>query len=192
MVRAKYGVWRRAWPGAVHLPVEQMKSVQQDLTVQRIRNAFTVEVYEMHARICLEFDDQVEFRQCQAQLKQLYEEGLGSQECQREFRAYDLLYNVGKGALNNVADLMLLLSDDDRDDPHIKHALQVRAADALGHYTALFRLYASAPGHSQYVMDTFADRARLDALAVVPRRDASATLRRHAPGRRRGRVCLLR
>ena len=168
MVRAKYAGFgdERGQEQYIFL-WEQMKSVRQDLTVQRIRNAFTVEVYEMHARICLEFDDQVEFRQCQAQLKQLYEEGLGSQECQREFRAYDLLYNVGKGALNNVADLMLLLSDDDRDDPHIKHALQVRAADALGHYTALFRLYASAPGHSQYVMDTFADRARLDALAVV-------------------------
>jgi hypothetical protein len=93
---------------------ERMKAVRQDLTVQRIRNAFTVEVYEMHARICLEFDDRVEFQQCQAQLTQLYEEGLGTAEGKREFAAYNILYNVGMGAHNNVADLMLALTAEDK------------------------------------------------------------------------------
>jgi len=146
---------------------ERMKAVRQDLTVQRIRNAFTVSVYEMHARICLEFDDRTEFQQCQAQLTQLYEEGLGTADAKREFAAYNILYNVGKGAHNNVADLMLSLTADDRENDFIAHALKVRAAEALGDYCRLFRLYASAPGHAHHVMDTFADRARLDALRVL-------------------------
>jgi len=143
---------------------EQMKSIRQDLTVQRIRNGFTVEVYEMHARICLEFDDQTELKACQVQLTQLYEEGLGTAEGQREFTAYNLLYNVGQLAHNVVADVMLSLTADDRADTFIGHALHVRAASAMGNYNAFFRLYDAAPGHSQYVMDTFADRERLDAV----------------------------
>lgn len=146
---------------------EQMKSIRQDLTVQRIRNEFTVEVYEMHARICLEFDDQVEFNQCQAQLSQLYEEGLGSVSAQRELTAYNILFNVGKGAANNVGDLMLLLTSEDEGDVFIRFALKVRAAEALGDYCTLFRLYSDAPGHAGYVMDTFADRTRLEAVRVT-------------------------
>ena len=56
---------------------------------------------------------------------------------------------------------------DDYADASIALALKVRAAMALGDYCTLFRLYGEAPTHAQHVMDTFTDRARLDAVKVL-------------------------
>lgn len=52
--------------------------MRKDITVQRINNEFTVEVYEVNVRISLEGSDINYFNQCLSQLFQLYRSGLVS------------------------------------------------------------------------------------------------------------------
>jgi len=48
------------------------------LTVQHIKNEFTIKVYESNARISLESHDVKYFNQCQSWLKDLYASGIPS------------------------------------------------------------------------------------------------------------------
>ena len=144
---------------------DQFKSMRQDLTVQRIRNEFTVLVYEIHARIALEKGDLGEYNQCQTQLRALYKLGLKGKAI--EFKAYRILYFIhtaNRTALNDaIADLTLA----EKEEPAIKHALNVRSTLALGNYHKFFQLYLDTPNMGAYLMDMFVGRERLAALCNI-------------------------
>jgi hypothetical protein len=145
----------------------QFKSLRQDLTVQRIKNEFTVQVYEIHARIALESNDMVEYNQCQSTLKTLYELGIPGRV--EEFTAYRILMLLHGRNRSELNIFVGQLTPRQKEDPAVKHALEVQRAQATGNYHKLCDLYIKAPYMGAYIMDHFIDRERMKALMVITR-----------------------
>ncbi|KAI9821227.1 MAG: hypothetical protein M1827_003961 [Pycnora praestabilis] len=146
---------------------DQFKSLRQDLTVQHIKNEFTVNVYEIHARIALEKGDLGEYNQCQTQLRALYSQNLGGHPA--EFKAYRILYFIHTCNRTEMNDVLADLTPAEKDEMAVKHALDVRSALALGNYHKFFRLYLETPNMGAYLMDMFVVRERHAALANICR-----------------------
>ncbi|KAJ3354790.1 hypothetical protein GGF32_002360 [Allomyces javanicus] len=145
---------------------DQMKAIRQDLMVQRLQDAFTVKVYEMHARIALEIGDFSEFNQCQTQLKMLYERGIPG--CRSEFLAYRILYFLYTKSRRDMKVLLKTLTDADRVSPLTAAALAVRAASVRGDFLTFFQHFDATPlllGTA--ILDAMVRRERAKALHVA-------------------------
>ena len=110
--------------------------------MQRLRNAFTAEVYEHHARVALQNDDLGEFNQCQTVLKTLYGEGVEGEEM--EFLAYRVLYSAVTGVTGSNINTVLATACAMRSHPAIAHALAVRSALKEDNAVDWFRLRVAA------------------------------------------------
>ncbi|KAK4047421.1 hypothetical protein OIV83_005468 [Microbotryomycetes sp. JL201] len=144
---------------------DQFKSMRQDLTVQRIKNDFTVMVYEIHARIALEKGDLGEFNQCQGQLRELYKHGIAGHVM--EFLGYRILYLLFSRNRAELNVTLANLSERETKDESVSHALAVRLAVSQGNYTKFFRLFLAAPKMGAYIMDHFVPRERVSALVTM-------------------------
>ena len=144
---------------------DQFKSLRQDLTVQHIKTDFTVDVYEIHARIALEKGDLGEYNQCQTQLRALHAQHLGGHP--EEFKAYRILYFIHTCNRTDMNDVLADLTPEEKKDPAVKHALETRSALALGNYHRFFQLYLDTPNMGAYLMDIFVARERLAVLSNI-------------------------
>ncbi|KAG2437531.1 hypothetical protein HYH02_011174 [Chlamydomonas schloesseri] len=148
--------------------LDQFKGMRQDCTVQHLRNALTVRVYEAHGRSSLEYGDVAEFNQCQARLGHLYAEGVPG--CVAEFTGYRLLYETVHAATagrRHAGSMTKALLHTMRNVPHqlagapeIRHALQVREAVMNFNYSGFFRLYATAPHLGRAILDVVVEPLR--------------------------------
>ncbi|XP_047316215.1 SAC3 family protein A isoform X2 [Impatiens glandulifera] len=147
---------------------DQLKSIRQDLTVQRIRNELTVKVYETHARLAIESGDLPEYNQCQSQLQTLYAEGIKG--CHMEFSAYNLLcVMLHSTSSRYLVSAMSRLPVEAKEDEAVKHALAVRRAFTAGNYVLFFRLYKNAPNLNTCLMDLHVEKMRYTALKCMSR-----------------------
>jgi len=144
---------------------DQFKSLRQDLTVQRIKNSFTVQVYEIHARMALEASDLVEFNQCQSNLRLLYEAGITGHA--NEFLAYRILYLVHTKNRSEMNLLMAQLTPEMKSTDFVRHAIEVQAALIANNYHKFFDLYLKAPNMGGYIMDHMLARERVSALIIM-------------------------
>ena len=120
---------------------DSLKAVRQDLAVQHIRNAFTVRVYQVHARLALENGDQGEFNQSQGQLELLWREEGSDRSAYVEFAAYRVLYMAWMGQAGEANAVLKKFSPDALRHPWVRHALAAATAQATENWAHFFRLY---------------------------------------------------
>mmetsp|Transcript_10302 Transcript_10302/g.15489 ORF Transcript_10302/g.15489 Transcript_10302/m.15489 type:complete len:509 (-) Transcript_10302:757-2283(-) len=135
---------------------EQFKSIRQDLTVQHIKNPFTVKVYEMHARLAIENGDIGEYNQCQTQLTPLYASGI--QGNRAEFTAYAILYFSLKNNYEALGSFLKKIPDDLRRDTSVKYALETHRAYTTRNFYRFFKLLKTTPHLNSYIINMFIDK----------------------------------
>lgn len=118
---------------------EQLKSIRQDLTIQGIRNDFTVRVYEENARLAILNKDRGEFNQCQTCLKQLYKEGIPGNET--EFIVYNILYLTFMKSHLEMVSLISSICPSLKSKDFINSSIKLYIAHVNSDYIKFFKIY---------------------------------------------------
>ncbi|KAK7198405.1 SAC3/GANP/Nin1/mts3/eIF-3 p25 family [Novymonas esmeraldas] len=158
---------------------DQLKGMRQDLRVQNVVDNFTIMVYEVHARLCLETADIGEFNQCQAGLKQFYAvDGIDLTLCDvRNFFLYRLVYLTLSGQYDALSSELIhftnaQLQGNDRvgsriDKESVNRTLALCAACNNGDAPSLCRLLAGFETEMTHLVRIYLQKLRIMWLKEV-------------------------
>lgn len=138
--------------------------MRQDCTVQQLQSSVSVRIYEASARAHLEYGEMWEYNQCQSNLETLYKQGVPG--CRSEFLAYRILYQVfhiKKGEAILLNKTLRSLTNKDRMEAEVDHALKMVSALMTNNLRELFRLYIRAPNLGRALVDHVLEEIRFKA-----------------------------
>lgn len=118
----------------------QFKSMRQDLTIQHIKNAFALKVYETHARISVEVGDLSEYNQCQTQIMQMYDMDASLKANYIEFLCYRILYFLCTQNATEWNKLLMIIDNTTKAQEHVAYCFRLRKAIELNDYYSFFKI----------------------------------------------------
>jgi len=148
---------------------EQFKSMRQDLTVQHLKNAFTVNVYETHGKIALTVGDLSEFNQCQTQLLQLYDIEQTFRKNFFEFTLYRMLYYLVTDNASSLYSMLKDLHPETRQQEAVQYGLEIRNAVVSKNWCQFFKIYKNAPHNGTLLTTKILPGMRFRALERIAR-----------------------
>ena len=148
---------------------EQFRSIRQDVTVQGIKNSFTITVYETNAKIALQNHDLGQFHQCQTQLYELYKQLCVDIKAREEFLCYRILYLVLTNMNHDLLKLSGELTAEEKQLPGIRFAEHCRRALVEGNCHRFFRLAQIGPFLTPTLIAIFLNKLRIIYLVLLSR-----------------------
>lgn len=144
---------------------EQLRSIRQDLLVQRIEDEFCVKVYETHSILAIKHHDLENLNQSMTSLETLYGLNFGVFDHICKFYGYRILYLIGVDDINGMYSFIPKIPENILMSNEIQFALKVWKASSCGEYTTFFNLMKEATPLCASVMSIKADYMRFLALS---------------------------
>ena len=145
--------------------LDQFRSIRLDMGIQRVRDEFTVKVYEENALFCLEIGDADQFNKCQMKLYELYNEGIAGRKS--EFLMYRVLYLILNSEKSVLARFLKEQSLKDLESKPLKEALKLKKSLVLGNIDYVFGQLETGFQGTKYLLKLFLDKLRIWGLIVI-------------------------